>query len=243
MAGVDDLRAKMRIAAERVIARMHLAMPVMLAVRGHFIAHARKAHAKEHHHKPGPPEFMADAQAELLQQLTELFEPHARPARRSPGDRRPRPPQPDLRIVRGPSSAPKPSLTPDQIADLDARRHLSGRTPDAAAADPHLPRAVRPVAHAGRGPAVRGHRRHAVPAEPERRHHRPGRHPGRHPLHPPRRWRDAPRVAAPDRLLHRGGLVRVADGDGRRPRPARRHLPPGRFVLGPRDGPASARPR
>ena len=117
IAGVDDLRAKVRIAAERVIARMHLAMPVMLALRGHFIAHAREAHAKEHHHKPGPPAFMADAQAELLQQLTSMFEPHrdqltvapeiAALALRS--------------LIFGSSRGafgPETVLTPDQIADL-----------------------------------------------------------------------------------------------------------------------------
>ena len=43
-------------------------------------------------------------------------------------------------------------------------------------------------------------------------------------------------LARPDRLLDRGRLVRLAYGDGRRPRPARRPLPPGRVVLRARDG-------
>src|SRR5262245_50531919 len=46
LAGEDDLRAKVRIAAGRVITRMHLVMSVMFAVRGHLIA-ARTEHDHE----------------------------------------------------------------------------------------------------------------------------------------------------------------------------------------------------
>jgi AcrR family transcriptional regulator len=115
IAGVDDLRAKVRIAADRVIARVHLAMPVMLAVRSHFLA---GAHAERLKHAPaGPPAFVVEAQTVLLQQLTTMFEPHrdelavdpeiAALALRS--------------LIFGSSRAafdPGSALTPDQIADL-----------------------------------------------------------------------------------------------------------------------------
>ena len=53
LAGEDDLRAKVRIAAGRVISRMHLVMTVMFAVRGHLIdAGTSDRQARP---KPGPP--------------------------------------------------------------------------------------------------------------------------------------------------------------------------------------------
>ena len=112
LAGEDDLRAKVRIAAGRVITRIHLVMSVMFAVRGHLHAGA-KAGAGPH----GPPKFVIEAQAALHRQLTELFEPHA--------DELAVPPETAalaLRALIFGSSRPEfdhvPSLTPDQIADL-----------------------------------------------------------------------------------------------------------------------------
>ena len=76
LAGVDDLRAKMRIAAERVIARMHLAMPVMFALRGHFIAHAREAPRRSTTTRPG--RQLHDRRAGRAACAADLlFEPHA----------------------------------------------------------------------------------------------------------------------------------------------------------------------
>jgi len=114
LAGEDDLRVKVKIAAGRVITRMHLVMSVMFAVRGHLVA-AGKAH--HDHEKPGPPKFLLDAQAALQQQLTNLFEPHA--------DELVVPPETAALALRslifGSARAEfgmGPALTPDQIADL-----------------------------------------------------------------------------------------------------------------------------
>ena len=58
LAGEDDLRAKVRIAAGRVITRMHLVMSVMFAVRGHLIDTPSTSTAS-HDQKPGPPDVRA----------------------------------------------------------------------------------------------------------------------------------------------------------------------------------------
>jgi len=112
LAGEDDLRTKIRIAAGRVITRIHLVMSVMFAVRGHLHSGA-KVGAGPH----APPKFVIEAQAALHRQLTELFEPHA--------DELAVPPETAalaLRALIFGSSRPEfdhvPSLTPDQIADL-----------------------------------------------------------------------------------------------------------------------------
>jgi hypothetical protein len=52
---------------------MNLTMSVMMAVRRHLMSQ------EDHHHeheKPGPPEFVIRAQAELNARLTSMFEPH-----------------------------------------------------------------------------------------------------------------------------------------------------------------------
>jgi len=115
--GEEDLRAKVRIAAGRVISRMHLVMSVMFAVRGQLIAHGRADHGKPDQKDPGPPAFLRDAHTALHRQLTELFEPHA--------DELAVPPETAALALRslifGSARAEfgmGPSLTPDQIADL-----------------------------------------------------------------------------------------------------------------------------
>jgi AcrR family transcriptional regulator len=75
MAAETDLRGQVVAAAQRILERMRLTMSVMMAVRTHLWddeAH-REAHAKKQF---GPPQFVLDAQAELHQRLTGLFEPH-----------------------------------------------------------------------------------------------------------------------------------------------------------------------
>ena len=59
LGGEDDLRAKVRIAAGRVISRMHLVMSVMFAVRGHLM-NAKHEHSHEHG-SPGRPRSCVDA--------------------------------------------------------------------------------------------------------------------------------------------------------------------------------------
>ena len=113
----DDLRAKVRIAAGRVITRMHLVLQVMFAVRGHLTGGQHRDRHEHRHDKPGPPKFMLDAQAALHRQLTDLFEPHA--------DELAAPPETAALALRslifGSARAELgmgPALTPEQIADL-----------------------------------------------------------------------------------------------------------------------------
>ena len=75
---------------------------------------------------------------------------------------------------------------------------------------------------ARRAPARR-HDRLALPAQPQRRHHRRRRRQGRHRLHPAHRRADARRSSLVQIVCaDRRGLLRRADRDGLRPRPARR---------------------
>jgi AcrR family transcriptional regulator len=72
MAGLTELWEKVVVAATRVQQRMNLTMSVMMAVRRHLMSQ------QDHHtpDKPGPPEFVVRAQAELNARLTSMFEPH-----------------------------------------------------------------------------------------------------------------------------------------------------------------------
>jgi AcrR family transcriptional regulator len=76
MAADTDLRAQVISAAQRILDRMRMTMAVMMAVRSHLW----DDEAHRHHHEGGkhfgPPQFVLDAQAELHQRLTGLFEPH-----------------------------------------------------------------------------------------------------------------------------------------------------------------------
>ncbi len=73
MAGLTDLWEKVVVAAGRVQERMNLTMSVMMAVRRHLMSQSEHHHAPD---KPGPPEFVVRAQAELNARLTSMFEPH-----------------------------------------------------------------------------------------------------------------------------------------------------------------------
>jgi len=76
LAGIEDLREKVVIAAGRVLERMQLTMAVMVAVRPHLAAALHEAADKGHKPRFGPPDFVLKAQEDLHQRLTGLFEPH-----------------------------------------------------------------------------------------------------------------------------------------------------------------------
>jgi AcrR family transcriptional regulator len=78
MAGLTELWEKVVVAATRIQERMNLTMSVMMAVRRHMMSHHEDHHHDSHHDgdKPGPPEFVVRAQAELNERLTTMFEPH-----------------------------------------------------------------------------------------------------------------------------------------------------------------------
>jgi AcrR family transcriptional regulator len=76
MAADTDLRAQVVSAAQRILDRMRMTMAVMMAVRSHlWDDEAHRQHHEGGKHL-GPPQFVLDAQAELHQRLTGLFEPH-----------------------------------------------------------------------------------------------------------------------------------------------------------------------
>ena len=123
MAGAEGLRAKIVVAAERVLDRMRLTMAVMMAVRQHLMAahehHDHHAHSHDSDGKPafGPPPFVMKAQEDLHRRLTGLFEPH-----RDELAVEPEVAAVALRSLIFGASRPElgmaAALTPDQIADL-----------------------------------------------------------------------------------------------------------------------------
>jgi AcrR family transcriptional regulator len=123
MAGAEGLRAKIVVAAERVLDRMRLTMAVMMAVRQHLMAthehHDHHAHSRDNDSKPafGPPPFVMKAQEDLHRRLTGLFEPH-----RDELAVEPEVAAVALRSLIFGASRPElgmtTALTPDQIADL-----------------------------------------------------------------------------------------------------------------------------
>lgn len=73
--GIDDLRAKVVVVAQRIQARMHLTMTVMMATRRYLMAEG-EGHAPPKGAKPGPPAFVVAAQSELNARLCTMFEAH-----------------------------------------------------------------------------------------------------------------------------------------------------------------------
>jgi AcrR family transcriptional regulator len=67
--GLTELWEKVVVVAGRIQDRMHLTMAVMMAVRRHL-------HDPDEPARPGPPEFIIRAQADLNARLTGMFEPH-----------------------------------------------------------------------------------------------------------------------------------------------------------------------
>jgi AcrR family transcriptional regulator len=115
MEGLDTLRDKIVVAAQRVLDRMRMTMTVMFAVRRHLGAHADlHRHDKKHF---GPPQFVLDAQAELHRRLTGIFEDH-----RDELAVEPEVAAVALRSLIFGASRPElglaPALNADQIADL-----------------------------------------------------------------------------------------------------------------------------
>src|SRR3954451_20981631 len=115
MHGLQTLREKVIVAAQRVLDRMRMTMSVMFAVRSHLMS------AEEHHHHEkkhfGPPQFVIDAQAELHRRLTGIFEQH-----RNELTVEPEVAAVALRSLIFGASRPElgmtPALSADQIADL-----------------------------------------------------------------------------------------------------------------------------
>jgi AcrR family transcriptional regulator len=73
--GIDDLRAKVVVVAQRIQARMHLTMTVMVATRRYLMAEEGST-TPPRDAKPGPPAFVVAAQNDLNSRLTAMFEAH-----------------------------------------------------------------------------------------------------------------------------------------------------------------------
>ena len=84
LAGAVDLRAKVVVAAARVLERMQLTMSVMVAVRPHLIATFHEEQEQGKTPRMGPPHFVIKAQEDLHTRLTGLFEPHREQLATSP---------------------------------------------------------------------------------------------------------------------------------------------------------------
>ncbi len=211
MSGLVSLGEKVVVAAERVQERMHLTMSVMMAARSHLMA--EHDHAKSPPGKPGPPAFVVRAQAELNDRLTRLFEAHRDELGVDARRRRCCPAQPDLRcgaVRAGPRA--EPDTHPDRRPGAQRRPEEGATLMLYTLLRERLAPYRQFVSRRGGAPV---HRRggDALPAQPERRHHRQGRGHRRHRLHRAHRRRDARRRPAP------GGLPRwLPSGSVRAPR-------------------------
>jgi AcrR family transcriptional regulator len=117
LAGVTDLRERVVITARKLNDRSEKVVAVMMALRGVWLSQAAEQAAgskKDHQH--GPPRFIVDSHRALLDQLTEVFEPHRDELRIEPR-------QAALLLrtlvlgVRHPGSHAEERLAPDEIAD------------------------------------------------------------------------------------------------------------------------------
>jgi AcrR family transcriptional regulator len=117
MAGSADLRERVVLAATRILERMRLTMSVMVAVRPSLVAKFHEAHEKGEKVPIGPPPFMLQAQQDLHDRLTDLFEPYADQLAVEPGTA-----ALALRSLVFGAARPElgmtPALTADEIADL-----------------------------------------------------------------------------------------------------------------------------
>jgi AcrR family transcriptional regulator len=110
--GVTDLRERVVITADRVVARSQRVMAVLMAVRR--LQAAEPDHPRQH---TGPPAWLAEASRSLQEMLTTVFEPHraelsVEPARAAML----------LRTLvfgsRHPGAQPGDQLTGEEIADV-----------------------------------------------------------------------------------------------------------------------------
>jgi AcrR family transcriptional regulator len=117
MAEHDDLRERVVIATARVLDRMRLTMSVLTAVRPYLAAKFHEAHQRGEKAPMGPPPFMIQAQQDLHDRLTGLFEPYADDLAVDPKTA-----ALALRCLTFGSARPElgmdPTLTPDEIADI-----------------------------------------------------------------------------------------------------------------------------
>jgi AcrR family transcriptional regulator len=115
LAAIPDLRDKLMVVSEQMIARLEQGMLVMMALRGIFMKEG-PGHAG-HKEPPGPPAFIVESNRALLDALTQLvFAPHQ--------DRLTVPPERAALILRSlvfgtwhPGMHDTERLTPDEIAD------------------------------------------------------------------------------------------------------------------------------
>jgi AcrR family transcriptional regulator len=110
--GVTDLRQRVVVTADRVIARSQRVMAVLMAVR-----QLQAAEPGGHARHAGPPTWLADASRSLQESLTTVFEPHRDELRVEPARAAML-----LRTLvlgsRHPGAAPGDRLTGEEIADV-----------------------------------------------------------------------------------------------------------------------------
>lgn len=116
---IADLHERIRVTAESMTAHLRRTMKVMIAVRGHLQAPSGPPtrSPRQEPPPPGPAPFIVEANRELLEMLTWLFEPHRDELRV--------PPETAALVLRSlvfgshhPGMDPAPDLSPTQIADV-----------------------------------------------------------------------------------------------------------------------------
>jgi len=112
-----DLHGRVVVAATRILERMRLTMAVLMAVRPQLAAKYHEARTKGEQVPHGPPAFVLQAQQDLHERLTRLFEPYVAELAVEPGIA-----AIALRSLTFGSARPElgmdPALTPEQIADI-----------------------------------------------------------------------------------------------------------------------------
>ncbi len=73
LAGLTDLRERVLVTTERLLARSERVTAVLIALRGVWMS---PGHQHHHDRPPGPPQFIVEANRALLETLTAVFEPH-----------------------------------------------------------------------------------------------------------------------------------------------------------------------
>lgn len=114
LASTDDLHERVLLVAESLNISMRRAMMVMFAVRGYLVKHGDPAKMEP---PAAPPEFLVNANRDLLEMLATLFEPYT--------DRMRVPPATAAGVLRSlvfgsrhPGMDLDADLTPEQIADV-----------------------------------------------------------------------------------------------------------------------------
>jgi hypothetical protein len=113
-----ELRDKVLVTVEQMVARSRRVMLVMTALRGVVMTEKHTHGARHRSEPPGPPRFLVDSARALHGALTDLvFTPHRDELSVAP-DRAARAMQSLVMGTWHPGTAPEDLLTPEEVTDL-----------------------------------------------------------------------------------------------------------------------------